>query len=68
MARQISTLDDAYTLVQDLKLILRPQGGRRFDNRMLPRNNFDGPHGRYLQGTQNRPYLNNRPLHIEENP
>ena len=35
---------------------------------MLPRNNFDGPQGRYLQGTQNRPYPNNRPLHIEENP
>ena len=68
VARQISTLDDAYTLVQDLELIPRPQGGRRVDNRMLPRNNFDGPQGRYLQGTQNRPYPNNRPLHIEENP
>ena len=62
-----STLDDAYFLVQDLELIPRPQGGRRFDNRMLPHNNFDGPQGRYLQGTQNRPYPNNRPLQIEEN-
>ncbi|KAF3976745.1 hypothetical protein CMV_000101 [Castanea mollissima] len=68
MARQISTLDDAYTLVQDLELIPRPQGGRRFDNLMLPHNNFEGPQGRYLQGAQNRPYPNYRHLHIEDNP
>ena len=43
VARQISTLDDTYNLVQDLELIPRPQGGRRFDNRMLPHKNFEGP-------------------------
>ena len=68
VARQISTLDDAYALVQDLKLIPRPQGGRRFVNRMLPHNNLGGPQGRYFWGAQNRPYPNNRPLHIEDNP
>ena len=43
VARHISTLDDTYNLVQDLELIPRPQGGRRFDNRMLPHKNFEGP-------------------------
>ena len=66
VAQQISTLDDAYILVQDLELILRPQGGWRFGNRMLPNNNFEGPQGRYLQGTQNRPNPNNRPLRLED--
>ena len=68
VAWQISTLDDAYTLVQDLELVPKSHGGRRFDNHMLPHNNLEGSQGRYFQGAQNKPYLNNRPLRIDDNP
>jgi len=68
VAREISTLDDVYALVQNFELIPRPQGKRRFENRMLPHNNLEALQGSYFQGNQSRPYLNNRPLCIDDNP
>ena len=67
VAREILTLDDVYSLVQNFELIPRPQGKRRFENRMLPHNNLEAPQGSYFQGNQIIPYLNNRPLRIDDN-
>ena len=68
VAREISTLDNVYDLVQNFELIPRPQSKRRFENRMLPHNNLEAPQGSYFQGNQSRPYLNNRPLRIDDIP
>ena len=67
VAWEISTLDDVYALVQNFELIPRPQGKRRFENRMLTHNNLEAPQGSYFQGNQIIPYLNNRPLRIDDN-